>query len=395
MIDTFLKEKAVFNDNFRKTWMKKQQEIILQTDPLSLKINPKNDLSPEQNKEIKTSQAGRKLSFQSKVLEKKIEINIVNPTQKDFSSPKTIQALSITSPKLRSNSIITSPRTLGAIPVEIPFVRSNSKASPNSPRTMATLSVESPLLQPKLNMKDSIYLFDLDSKTNSPRKLKHPSCSITLPQLSTCASTIFFPDAESPVMAKHTSNIKDNSTTNQSPRIRVVIEKSPIKSIKEEEPFNPKNFMKKLQLSPLKSPRETEESLSYGYVDIFQTRNHQKSPLKTNETLKTDRIPTLEDDSLFTMMRTPTGKELISGKKLMLMKTIEKARFRSYSILTGNTGKTSNKGSISARKLDLNFESIQRTEHDFVESNQLLSTRMAGSKLSKTKHNMFRSFKHN
>ena len=356
--------------------MKKQQEIILKTDSLSLQINTGTKNNPIlENKEPKTPQLGRKLSIKSKLIEKQIEINIVNSIDEDTSSPRTLAPLSLTNSPARSHS------------------KSPSKESK---------------------------LFDFDnSKINSPRKsYQNDSRSPLLPQLSTCASTIYFPDVETPTVIRSPCNKKYTSVSS-SPRM--VPEKSPFRDPGEEKSLNLKKLCKKLQLSPTRCKTQADESSGFGFIDIFQSRNHQKTPRTLNYGLsKADKTEFLENEGFPSNVHTPRGKHLISGKKLVLMKISERSRNSSkgsmifqkglptscetltdfysseHSIFKGDNRRTvSNKGSISARKLNLDLESIQRIEHEFVESNQLLSTRMSDSKISKTKHNMFRAFKGN
>jgi len=545
LIDIFLKEKAAFNDTLRKTWIKKQQDIIHQTDSLSLKLPSKNEL--DYGSDLKSPFPRRKLSIKSKLIEKKIQINIINSTEEDFKIPKnlthsalsisnplnrfystlpksltnldgeapilrlntqrtltnlneenpparsllkshtnlpeTLTTLSVAIPLVRSNTNLNIPKILTNLNAEtpiirlntqrtltnfneesplarsnskshmntpetltIPLIRSSSTVNFNTPKTLIHLNGETPLSRSnskpnfntqktltningdtpiarsnsKANLKDSIYLFDFDDympNHHSKRLNKNPSNTLLLPHLSTCSSTLNFADAENtPTMSRSNSNINIKVSLSGSNSPKVLPKNLPGKNL--EDAINLKRFVKRLQLSPIKPTTEADRVSSYGFVDIFHHRNHQKTPMRVFDSPKTDRSEKnaiLENNSLLSMIKCVTGKELVSKEKLVVLKT---ARSKSHSKphlklkpisserssnlcsaensrVIGDSEKTSNKGSMSARQLNFNLESIKRVDHEYVESNQLLSLRLADKKIIKSKHNMFRTIKHN
>lgn len=223
---------------------------------------------------------------------------------------------------------------------------------------------------------------------------------------------LFTPKNNKKNMSLSLINSKANDSPIKSPRKMVV-------KPTEEQSKNNSSFARlvKQVYSTSQERKGVIESIrNEDYFDIFEARNYQLTDRRPkNSTSKREDIDIMASTTLINNSK----QQKVTNKRIHVIKTLHRAKGslsetkspKSFQILTDymspieNGGSQSNtarnnKESPSGHNILIGFssivlspENIQRVEHEYVESNQLLSNRFSESKLNKTKHNMFRTYK--
>ena len=413
---TFLREKAGYNDKIRKAWIKKQQDLHL---------NTMTTLLPTREPETTTT-------FQRKTFRSKTE------------GPES------PSPLKKSLTTYFRESKIFQKEIEITVSVQNDDILPNFSPTSPTKNLSnSPSKEGRF--------FDFDMKTLSPRKsiigsLTHrPSQRLPQPLVfsSTINSTINnLPEDKEKDKQSHCPEIVSSksiqiksardlsNSESQSPRLNRL-----------KAPSQVQKLAKKIQQSPQRATKETDESFEFGFVDICKQRNYQAAPEELRIIKSPRKIPPLDNSPGLSLARHSSLHENIfksqnlassagpaesprlhrpKYRKLILshLNEIPKASginssfkfnqkrslnsVRSAAVMSTLNTETLetyesyyNMPSLSPKPREKEFslpqsvvfspEAIVRVEHENVESNQLLSKKYASTKISKTKHNMFRT----